>query len=186
MGDDARHLAFIGMTGAGKTAIARRVAQMIGRAWVDTDHSISAGRDGQSIADVFAEIGEPAMRDLESTALLDALGRTEPIVISTGAGIVERPENREALAAGARVVWLHANQDVLAERLRNSSVKRPLLAGDLRGNLKKMGERRGALYRDVADLTVDVGRLDVSATAGVVMGRIRDRWPDLTPSEEQP
>lgn len=167
------------MAGAGKSAISRRVAQRFELECADIDAMVSERCGGMSISDVFADIGEPAFRDLEAQALADAVAAPTTRVIATGGGIIERDTNRELLASTCRVVWLSASDEVLSARLHASSVRRPLLEGDLDANLRRLRERREHLYRDLADLTVTVGFLDLSATAEIVMQALVDQWPDL-------
>lgn len=175
------HLAFVGMAGAGKSAVARRVAAALQLPLVDLDQAVSTAQGGISIAEVFARVGEERFREMETAALLDALGRSATVVIATGGGAVERPQNREALGA-ARVVWLTATDEVLIDRLTNSSVRRPLLEGDLEGNLRRLREHREPLYREVADLTVQVGFGDLANTVDQVLAAMLERWPDLQPT----
>lgn len=167
------------MAGAGKSAISRRVAQRVGLECADIDALVSEQCGGRSIADVFADIGEPAFRELESATLADVLAGDAPTVVATGGGIIERDINRDALASRCRVVWLSASDEVLSARLHASSVRRPLLEGDLDANLRRLRERREHLYRDLADLTVTVGFLDLGGTTDIVMEALLDRWPDL-------
>ena len=176
MPSSSPHLAFVGMAGVGKSAIARRIAQRFGLPVVDIDAAVVEST-GRSIPEIFAADGEARFRELETAALRSALESTVPSVIATGGGIVESPTNRELLARHARTVLLHTTDEVLVERLRNSSNKRPLLEGDLEANLRALHERRDDLYRDVADLAVEVGFLDLTGTTGVVEAAIAQRWP---------
>jgi len=170
------HLAFVGLAGVGKSAIARRVAAMRGVTAVDIDAKVVEA-EGRSIPEIFATEGEARFRELETAALRDAIASPEPVVIATGGGIVESPVNRELLA-GTRVVLLHTTDEVLFERLRNSSNKRPLLEGDLEANVRALRNRRDHLYREVADLEVEVGFFDLTGTSSVVARAIAERWPD--------
>ena len=151
-----RHIALIGMAGAGKSAVARRLGASSGRRVVDIDAAIIE-RSGSSIPELFAAIGESGFRSLETAELEGCLASDEPLVIATGGGVVERAENLGALAARAHVVWLDADLDTLALRLRASSTVRPLLEGDLDANLQRLATARLAKYRAAADLTMVVG-----------------------------
>lgn len=172
------HVAFIGLAGVGKSAISRRVAAAWGREVVDLD-AVVIERAGCPIPQIFKERGEPEFRRLETDALRDAVARREAVVIATGGGVVEAEENRRALAGGARVVLLEASDEVLVDRLRNSSNRRPLLEGDLEANLAALRARRDPLYHATADLVVTVGVHDVAGTTRVVLDAIAERWPDL-------
>ena len=165
------------MAGVGKSAMARRIAHLTKRVAIDIDTAVVEAA-GRPIPEIFAEDGEPRFREMESEQLARALASPRPVVIATGGGIVESPANREQLARHAHVVLLTASDDVLIERLRNSSNRRPLLDGDLEANLRALRERRDQLYLDVADLVVQVGVLDLAGTAAVVLAAITERWPD--------
>lgn len=155
----ADHLVLVGLMGSGKSSVGRRLADALGRPFVDTDHRIER-REGRTIRDIFASDGEEAFRDIEATVLVDVLSSTEPAVIATGGGIVTRSDNRDRLAegrdAGARVVWLRASVDTLAARLTAGASRRPLLDGDVRERLTELDERRRDLYGAVASEVVDV------------------------------
>lgn len=165
------------MAGVGKSAVARRVAADLDLECIDLDAEISAMRGGQSVGSIFDEIGEDEFRILETEVLTEALDRTRPAVIATGGGIVERNRNVDLLRRSAFVVWLTAPDDVIAARLRASSVRRPLLDGDLEGNLRRLRIRREPIYRELADVAVDMGDADVDEVVEVVLDRCREVWP---------
>ncbi|NLA34451.1 MAG: AAA family ATPase [Actinobacteria bacterium] len=170
------------MAGVGKSAVARRVAARLGTECIDLDAEISAARGGQSVASIFDEIGEDQFRLLETEALIEALDRTRPAVIATGGGIVERSRNVDLLRRRSCVVWLSAPDDVIAARLRASSVRRPLLDGDLEANVRRLRARREALYRGLADIAVDVGDADLGEVVDLVLDRCREVWPPAADS----
>lgn len=150
-----QHLVLIGLTGSGKTTVGRLAAERLGRAFVDTDAAIEQ-RTGRSVRAIFAEDGEAAFRDIESQTLADALGCSEPSVIAAAGGAVLREENRTCLRnSGARVVWLCAGPEAVADRVK-SGQHRPLLDSDPDAVLRKMWSEREPLYREVADAIVGV------------------------------
>jgi shikimate kinase len=151
----ARHVVLVGMMGAGKTSVGRALAERLGRRFLDSDAMIE-GRTGRSVAQIFADDGEPAFRDLESEVLREALGASEPAVVAAAGGSVLDPDNRARIAAAGTVVWLHAAPEVLAERVRGAP-HRPLLDDDPEGTLARLGREREEHYRSLADLELDVG-----------------------------
>lgn len=167
------------MAGVGKSSVARRLAVELGLPWFDVDAAVSNERHGRTVAAIFEEVGEAGFRDLEAAQLAAALASDTPTVIATGGGIVERPANRSALRDRAVVVWLRADQAVLADRLRHSSVRRPLLEGDVAANLAALSERRAAWYDDVADVAVDVGGTDLAGAVRAVRDALPPEWVDL-------
>ncbi len=141
--------------GTGKTTVGRLLAERLERPLVDSDAEIEA-ETGRTVREIFATDGEEAFRALETASLRRALTSDEPSVIAAAGGVVLSPINREALkAADARVVWLQADTEVLAERVRNGG-HRPLLDDDPAGTLRRMADDRERLYREVADDVVCV------------------------------
>src|SRR5262249_36412301 len=92
---DRQSLALIGLSGVGKSSVGQLLAQRLGLPLYDTD-ALIVQSEARTIAQIFAEAGEERFRDLESAALQRALSNT-PCVVSTGGGIVLRPENRALL-----------------------------------------------------------------------------------------
>lgn len=146
----------VGMMGAGKTTVGQEVARRLGRDFLDSDDQVEAGT-GRTVREIFETGGEAAFRALEASALAVALGRSEPAVIAAAGGVVLDPENRRRMREAGPVVWLRADPAVLATRV-GSSDHRPLLADDPLGVLTRLDRERQALYREVADHVVDVGR----------------------------
>jgi shikimate kinase len=159
----SRHIALVGLSGVGKSTVAPMLARRRAMGSVDLDRVIER-RAGATAAELFADHGERVFRDLESTVLVELLDG-EPTVIATGGGVVLRAENRRRLMDGATVVWLRADPDRLAERLRTSPQDRPLLAGDAATALRSMARERDPLYLEVADLVVDVDSTSASTIA---------------------
>jgi shikimate kinase len=151
------HIVLVGMMGAGKTSIGRRVADALDRPFVDSDAQIER-RTGRTVAEIWRDEGESAFRILEAEALGDALAHEEPSVIAAAGGTVLDPENRRLITGAGRVVWLRADPDVLATRVR-SGAHRPLLDEDPATVLHRLSAERGDLYGDVADVVVDVDDL---------------------------
>ena len=160
----ARHIALVGLMGAGKSTVGRALADRLGREFADTDDLIEAAVHC-TVREYFASSGERAFRDLEGVVLDVALGVTAPGVIGCGGGIVTTAGNRQLLRDGrAFVVWLRALPEVLGARLA-SATDRPLLDGDRAARLAILAAEREQWYGEVADATVEVDARDV---AGVV------------------
>ncbi|MDO8363844.1 MAG: shikimate kinase [Actinomycetota bacterium] len=163
-----QHVVLVGMTGVGKTTVARVLADRLGRRMFDSDAMIES-RSGRTVREIFAGDGEPAFRALETEVLLDALASAEPVVISTGGGVVLAAANRAAMkAAKARVVWLCADPATLLERVKGGP-HRPLLDDDPADTLQRMFRDREALYREVADAIVLVDNRSVSDVVEAVL-----------------
>jgi shikimate kinase len=167
IGND-QHLVLVGLMGSGKSTVARVVAERLGRPLVDSDAVIEE-RTGRTVREIFLADGEPAFRELETAALLDALADPRPSVIAAAGGAVLAECNRQALRSStARVVWLCADPATLLERVRGAS-HRPLLDDDAEAGLRTMSERREPLYREVADAIVLVDGRSVSEVVEAVL-----------------
>ncbi len=142
-------MAIIGYMGSGKTTVGRLLARRTGHDFVDLDHEISRGA-GQTIPEIFAEGGEDRFRDLEHAALVSALDRPDPAVISCGGGAITRPDNRASLQE-TPTVFLSEDVDVLFARTRGA--ERPLRGGSREDFARRYAERL-PLYREVADVEV--------------------------------
>lgn len=177
----SRNIALAGMMGVGKTTVGERLAERIGRGFVDTDAEI-VRRTGQSIPTIFAEVGEPGFRALERAVVLD-LTRVDDLVVGLGGGVVIDDDNVANLLLTGVIVLLEADVDTLVSRLDGAAAGRPLLAdGDLRARVTATLERRETAYRDAADTTVDATR-DVDAVVEDLLAWARDAGDVLTPSE---
>jgi shikimate kinase len=178
-----RHLVLVGLMGAGKTTIGRRVAALLDRPFLDADDEL-AERSGRTVRAWFEEDGEQAFRKAEAGFLRTLLDAHEPVVLATGGGVVVAEENRLRLTADdVTVVWLHGEPAFLASRAKPKD-HRPLLADDPRTTLERLFAEREHWYREVADIVIDVqpaflteskpkDRLAEEVVAGIV--RCRDR-----------
>ncbi|MEM8915874.1 MAG: shikimate kinase [Pseudomonadota bacterium] len=162
-----KSIAMIGLMGAGKTAIGRRLARRIDLPFVDADDEIERAA-GCSISDIFEIYGEVAFRDVERR-VIDRLLEDRPIsVISTGGGAFMDPDTRKAIAGGAISVWLEADLDVLVERTSRRT-HRPLLRdGDPATILKGLMDQRYPVYAEAA-LTVKSENCPVERTVDRVI-----------------
>jgi shikimate kinase len=170
----SKHLVLIGLSGAGKSVVARRVAAKLRTAHEDLDEAIVAAA-GRSIPAIFAELGEPAFRDLERGAMRRALNRP-PHVIAAGAGWAAQPGNLEAVAAEVVVIHLACSPATAATRVGRGD-DRPLLAGDTLAALQRLSAEREPFYAR-ADAVVDTEGRGVDAVARDVvrLARFRGGW----------
>ncbi|HMX07783.1 MAG TPA: shikimate kinase [Microthrixaceae bacterium] len=160
------HLVLVGLSGTGKSTVAPLLAERRGVVAVDLDRLLEQ-RFGRPVAQVFLEDGEPEFRRAEAELLAEVLVGP-PAVIATGGGAVLDPESRRRLADAAFVVWLSAPIDLLVRRLSDVAERRPLLADDPATALRAMAAERDPLYREVADLVVDVERRSPEEIAEMV------------------
>lgn len=146
-----RNLVFVGLMGAGKSAIGRMTALQMGLPFVDTDAEIERV-SRMTISELFAAYGEEEFRALE-TRVIKRLLRGGPRVISTGGGAFINERTRRQIERGGISLWLKADIDVLWERV-NKRDHRPLLKTENpKQTLEKLMNERYPVYAG-ADLTV--------------------------------
>ena len=139
--------------GAGKSTIGRLLAKELRLPFKDSDKEIEV-RTGANIPWIFDKEGEPGFRDRE-TAMIVELCHENGIVLATGGGAVMRPENRQALRNGGRVVYLHASIEQQVARTSRDR-NRPLLRNaNPEKILRDLLALRDPLYREIADLVVE-------------------------------
>jgi shikimate kinase len=145
----------IGFRGAGKTTVARLLAERLGWSWCDADHILEE-RHGKTIRQIFDEEGEASFRDKETAVLRELATRTHS-VIATGGGVVLRPENHVQLTTGV-TIWLTAAPRLLWQRLQadaTTAQRRPNLSQGGLAEIEEMLRIRQPLYEECADWTVD-------------------------------
>jgi shikimate kinase len=153
-----RHVVLVGLPGAGKSTVGRRLAKELARPFADLDEQVEL-REGVTVPVLFAERGEAAFRRAETEVLADLVGRAAPLVIAAGGGAVTQPANRDLLGRTC-VVWLRAPAPFLAAR--TDPTHRPLLAGNTAAVLERLAAERAPLYEQVADVVVDVEEFHIS------------------------
>ncbi|MDH3230487.1 MAG: shikimate kinase [Alphaproteobacteria bacterium] len=148
-------LVLVGLMGAGKSAVGRRVAAKLKVPFIDADTEIEAAA-GCSIAEIFARHGEPAFRDGERR-VVSRLLETEPVhVLATGGGAFLDPATQALIREKAISVWLRAELDVLFERVSRRSHRPLLKTADPKRTLAELIEQRYPIYAR-ADIIVDSG-----------------------------
>jgi shikimate kinase len=179
----SRNLCLTGMMGAGKSTVARELAQRLNRRMVDTDDELRRWT-GRSIPELFAAHGEAGFRDLERQ-VIEELATFHDLVIALGGGVVLRDDNVASLLLTGVVIHLDVAPEVLVERLRDEATDRPLLAGDdLEARIAEMYAARDGRYRDVADLTLDASRPPADSVAAILEWAMGS-GDVLTPSEHE-
>lgn len=155
-----------GFMGAGKSSVARKIAQKLSWTALDLDDFITK-RHGKSIPDIFKSEGEEGFRRMETKALREVLGMNK-VVIATGGGVLTREANRKLLE-GKLVVNLGASFEELARRVRSSRTERPLAAGPVEEFKKRFDERK-PLY-DAVERQVDTEGKTAAEIADEIVSR---------------
>ncbi|MGA1001150.1 MAG: shikimate kinase [Litorivicinaceae bacterium] len=171
MSDIAFPLILIGPTGAGKTTVGRLLANKLGVPFFDLDEEIES-RSGADIPWIFDVEGEAGFRDREARVLSDLVGQGD-VVVSTGAGVVLRQENRELLAEHInRVIWLQVDLKTQFDRLKNDK-NRPLLqVADPKAKLRAMAIEREPLYQSCASIQVQTRKTNPSIVVHQIMEQL--------------
>ena len=168
----SKTIVLVGLMGAGKSSIGRRLAQRLGLAFVDADHEIEQAA-GCSIEDMFQRHGEAYFRDGERRVIARLLDRPAH-VLATGGGAFIDPQTRAAIAAKGISVWLRADLDLLLERTARRN-NRPLLKkGEPRDILQKLINERYPIYA-LADVCVDSVSGPAEETVDRVLSSLADR-----------
>ena len=146
-----RSIVFVGLMGAGTTAIGRKTAGALGLTFIDSDQEIE-GVSRMTIPELFERYGETEFRALEQRVILRLLEQG-PQVLSTGGGAFMNAQTREAIAAHGISVWLKADLDLLMDRVSKKQ-NRPLLkTANPRATLQKLMDDRYPTYA-LANVTV--------------------------------
>ncbi len=146
-----RSVVLVGMMGAGKSSIGRRVALRLGIPFVDADTEIEKAA-GMAITDIFATRGEAEFRAGEARVIVRLL-EGGPQILATGGGAFTNPDTRAAIAAKGVSIWLKAEFDVLMKRIRRRHDRPLLKTEDPGATLRKLMAERDPVYA-LADLTV--------------------------------
>ncbi|RIJ31675.1 shikimate kinase [Henriciella algicola] len=167
-----RTVALVGLMGAGKSTVGRRLAEVLGRQFYDSDNEIEKAA-GLSISDIFALHGEEEFRRGEHRVLERLLGEA-PHVLATGGGAYLNPDTRDLLREKAVTIWLNADLETLWRRVSRRS-HRPLLKADNpKGVLSRLLDERTPIY-EKADLVVTSEEGPHRATVNAILKAL-DEW----------
>src|SRR4051812_2141759 len=165
-----KHVVVIGLMGAGKTSIGKRVAKRLGRPFVDSDEELER-RTGQTAREILAAESEDALHAHENDVMESALASQNPSVIGAPASVVLTPAMRDRLRS-EDVVWLRADPHWLAEKMASSdNSQRPFVDRDPEV-LVRQHEERKALYEDIASVVVESTRRDKDQIADEIVAAL--------------
>lgn len=167
-----RPIVLVGLMGAGKTTIGRRLAAVLNLPFVDADEEIEAAA-GLSVSEIFARHGEPEFRRGERR-VIERLLLGPPHVLATGGGAFMDPETRALVRARAVSVWLRADIDVLMRRVEKRDTRPLLRGGDPRAVMERLMAERHPVYAE-ADVTVDSNNQPHGAAVAQVLQALAQR-----------
>jgi len=167
-----RTVALVGMMGAGKTSVGKRVAARLGVPFKDADQEIEAAA-GLTVAEIFEKHGEPEFRSGERRVIARLLSEP-PLVLATGGGAYMDPATRAAMKQTAFTIWLKAPVELLLARTAKRQTRPLLNNSDPRGTLERLLEQRAPVYAE-ADYVVDCvdGPKDVAVEQVLTMLKSR-------------
>ena len=169
----ARFVVFVGPRGSGKTTLGHALGRVLDAPVYDTDRMVE-DLAGEPLSRLWEREGEEAFREVESRAL-EALLTLSPGVVSTGGGIVIRPENRKNLRRLGYVIYLHVPEEQLLSRLSGGSERRPRLRQgvSLEEEVRQVIRERDPLYREVSDHVLSVGGASIAITLEEILSVLR-------------
>lgn len=182
-----RSVVLVGLMGAGKTAIGRKVAGMLQLPFADADAEIELASN-MSVPELFEQYGEPEFRALEQRVIARLL-QSGPQVLATGGGAYMNDTTRETIRKSGISVWLSADLDLLMERVSRRQ-NRPLLKNaDPRGVMVRLMEERYPVYAK-ADIEVpsrDIARDEMAANVvAAIAGWLEKSGPDDAAADATP
>jgi shikimate kinase len=167
-----RTIALVGLMGAGKSTVGRRLATQLRLPFLDADAEIEAAA-GRTISEIFRDLGEKAFRDGERRVIARLL-EEPPHVLATGGGAFIDDETRALINARAVSVWLKADLEVLAQRVARRDT-RPLLAGkDPMDVLRAQAEARYPAYAE-AHITIETGESAHQTAVDAIIKALKHR-----------
>ncbi len=162
-------IVLIGVPGAGKSTVGKILAQQLGTTFIDTD-SVIEQVAGKSISDIFIQDGEPHFRQLEKQIIAESLANNDA-VISLGGGALMDPQTR-SLVKEQNCYWLQAGLSQAVDRV-GMNKNRPLLLGNVRGQLADLMAAREPLYIECAKHVVDTNKLTAEQVANHIFEEVR-------------
>lgn len=177
---NGKPLVIVGMMGAGKSTVGRRVAHFLGLDFVDSDDEIEIAA-GMPIADIFSVHGEEEFRAGEARVIARLMRTQRNAVISTGGGAFMNETTRDNISNQAVSLWLKADIDLLFERVSRRDTRPLLRTADPYGTLKALVDERYPTYAE-ADVTVNSHKASHDQIASEIIAALADH---LTLKQEQ-
>ena len=165
------NIVLIGYRGTGKSVVGELLAMQLDMPLMGMDAQI-VKKAGMPIPDIVEKSGWPGFRDIESEVARELAG-LDNIIIDTGGGIIERPENIEALKINSRIFWLRASVDAIVSRIQEGTQRPALIAGKtFTEEVSEVLEQRIPKYKSAAQFEIDTDAL----TPEQVAERIIQIW----------
>lgn len=171
-----RSIVLVGLMGAGKTTVGRRLAKRLDLPFRDADAEIEEAA-GETIPEIFERHGEAAFRTGERRVIARLLG-SEPHILATGGGAYMDPVTRANIAARGISIWLKADLDVLMKRIGKRGDRPLLQTGDPRATMKRLMDQRYPVYAQ-ANITIESLEGPHDTVVEEIVEKLKDYCPDL-------
>jgi shikimate kinase len=173
------NIILVGPMGAGKSSVGKRLAQVLGLPFMDSDVELES-RLQVTIATVFDMEGEAGFRQREAVVIADLVSNPIAKVLATGGGAVIRPENRELLKAHGTVIYLSSPVKQLVERTRHDTARPLLQQGNPEAVLTQLIHEREPFYQEVADVVVHTERKSITRVVQEILAALAEQgWSNL-------
>ena len=174
--EGSRSIVLVGLMGAGKTAVGRRLAQALGLPFVDADHEVEAAA-GYSVSEIFERFGEPAFRDVERRVIRRLLDGPRIVLASGGGAFMDR-ETRAVIRAQGLSIWIRATLPLLLKRVAGRTHRPLLMSGDPARILQGLIDLRHPIYAE-ADIVIDSRDEPVDSMARRLTEAVKAHEPPL-------
>ena len=165
------NIVLIGYRGTGKSVVGKLLAKRLGMQYIGMDAAIVA-KSGMSIPEIVEKSGWTNFRDRESDEARELAGR-DNIIIDTGGGVIERPENIETLQKNACLFWLKASVETIVSRIQGDSERPALTSGKtFIEEISEVLERRIPKYKSAANYEIETDE----SPPDQIADRIIDIW----------
>lgn len=165
---NTRNIVLIGVPGAGKTTVGSILARKLGRDFIDTDQKIEE-ISGKTISEIFIQDGEAIFRKTEKDVIEQSIAKGNA-VISLGGGALMNSDTRE-LVKTQRTIWLQTGLAQAVDRI-GMNRNRPLLLGNVRGQLADLMAAREPFYIECAHEVVDTNQLSADQVADLIVAKL--------------
>jgi shikimate kinase len=166
------NIVLIGYRGTGKSVIGAILAKRLGMRCIAMDEEI-VNKAGMSIPEIVEQFGWPGFRDRESAEVRDLASR-DNIIIDTGGGVIERPENIEVLQKNACMIWMKASVETIVARIQGGTERPALTPGTtFTEEVTEVLERRTPKYRSAAHYEIDTDNMTPEQIADAIIDIIR-------------
>jgi len=165
------NIVLIGYRGTGKSVVGKILARRLNMGYEGMDANI-VRRAGMPVPEIVAKLGWPGFRDIESEEARD-LAAKDHLVIDTGGGVIERPENIAALKINGRIFWLKASVDTIVRRIQGDD-QRPSLTTDktFTEEVADVLQERMPKYSLAAEFKIDTDDATPDRVADMIVARI--------------